>query len=94
MSEAPEIIYLQWTGEVGHEDNTWCSDEISEDDIEYIKKDIADGRLELLRECNNIMPTCPKCKGNLRTWSKIDENKTIRVGHADDCEIAEELGNG
>ena len=48
---------------------------------------------KLLRECNNIMPTCPKCKGNLRTWEKIDENKTIRIGHADNCELAKELGN-
>lgn len=53
----------------------------------------AASRLELLRECNNIMPTCPKCKGNLKTWSKIDENKTIRVGHNDGCKLAEELGD-
>ena len=56
-------------------------------------KNLAASRLELLRRCNNIMPTCPECKGNLRTWSKIDENKTIRVGHADDCELAKELGD-
>ena len=54
---------------------------------------LAASRLELLRECNNIMPACPKCKGNLRTWEKIDENKTIRIGHADNCELAKELGD-
>ena len=55
MTEAPEIIYLQWTGIVGHEDNTWCSDEISEDDVEYIKKALADKRLELLRKFDKEM---------------------------------------
>ena len=41
MSEAPEVIYLQWTGSEYDEDNTWCSDEINDDDIEYIKKALA-----------------------------------------------------
>ena len=48
---------------------------------------------ELLRECNSIMPACPKCKGNLKTWENLSENKTIRVGHADDCELAKELAD-
>ena len=60
----------------------------------YIKaRADADRCKELLRRCNNIMTTCPICKGNLRTWSKIDENQTIIVGHADDCELNKELGD-
>ena len=47
----------------------------------------------LLRECNNIMPACPKCNGNLKTWQNLMENKTIRVGHAEDCELAKELAD-
>ena len=48
---------------------------------------------KLLRRCNEIMPACPCCKGNLRTWHKIDENQTIRIGHADGCELAKKLGS-
>ncbi len=46
---------------------------------------------ELLRQCNVIMPTCPFCKGNLRTWHRIAYNESIRIGHTDGCELAMEL---
>lgn len=42
MSEAPEKIWLQWEGEY-HEETTWCVDQIEEDDVEYIRLDIAKG---------------------------------------------------
>ncbi len=47
----------------------------------------------LLRRCNDIMPACPECKGNLTTWHTISENRTIRVGHDADCELAAEVGD-
>ena len=56
-------------------------------------KDDADRRLELLRRCNEIMPACPICKGNLVTWSRLAYNETIRTGHTKDCELARELGD-
>jgi hypothetical protein len=34
---APERIFLQWTGSEHDEDNTWCADQIHDDDVEYIK---------------------------------------------------------
>ena len=37
--DAPEIIYLQWRGGEYEEDNTWCWDQINDDDIEYIRAD-------------------------------------------------------
>ena len=54
---------------------------------------LAAKRKELLRRCNEIMPTCPCCKGNLRTWERIAYNESKRIGHADDCELAKELGD-
>ena len=42
---------------------------------------------EFLRRCNSIMPVCPICKGNLKTWENLAENKTIRIGHVDGCEL-------
>ena len=45
----PDRIYLQWQREY-HEETTWCVDQIDDDDIEYIRVDIADRRLALLRE--------------------------------------------
>jgi len=50
MREAPETIYLQWTGPPGHEGITWCVDQINDDDVEYVKKAKADKRPELLME--------------------------------------------
>lgn len=49
--------------------------------------------VELLKQCNNIMPACPKCKGNLRTWERLAYNETTRVGHAEGCKLAKELGD-
>ncbi len=34
---APERIHLQWTGTPSTEENTWCEDQIHDDDVEYIK---------------------------------------------------------
>ena len=51
MRKAPEVIYLQWSDGENYEDNTWCQDQINDDDIEYIKKATATRRLELLRRC-------------------------------------------
>lgn len=38
-SEAPEWIWLQWV-EPGCEDNTWCEDQINDDDVGYIRADL------------------------------------------------------
>ena len=50
MREAPEVIYLQWSDGENYEDNTWCQDQINDDDVEYIKKATTDRWLELLRD--------------------------------------------
>ena len=38
MSDTPERIWLQWV-EPYHNENTFCEDQINEDDIEYIRAD-------------------------------------------------------
>ena len=37
MNEAPNTIYLQWTGSELDEDNTWCTDQINDDDVVYVR---------------------------------------------------------
>ena len=51
----------------------------------------ATNRKKFLIQCNNIMPVCPECGENLKTWENLAENKTIRVGHARGCKFDEEL---
>ena len=53
----------------------------------------AEKYLKLLRQCNNIMPTCPICKGNLKTWERLAYNESKIIGHADDCKLAKALDN-
>ena len=52
MSEAPELIYLQWIPEEARDNYedviTWCEDEINDDDIEYVKASTATRLRELL----------------------------------------------
>jgi hypothetical protein len=45
MTDAPEVIYLQWFGNVPYGESTWCEDQTDDDDVEYIKKEIADKQL-------------------------------------------------
>ena len=53
MTEAPEVIYLQWIPEkVWNEltdEVTWCVDQINDDDIEYIKKAESDRQAKAIR---------------------------------------------
>ena len=44
LSDAPKTIYLQWDGREG-DDATWCVDQINDDDIMYIRADIAQDAL-------------------------------------------------
>ena len=47
MSEAPKIIYLQWSDHPLAE-VTWCIDQAAQDedaDVEYVRKDIVDDLL-------------------------------------------------
>ena len=37
MNKAPELIYLQWAGTDC--ESTWCSDQINDEDIEYVRYD-------------------------------------------------------
>ena len=37
-----ETIYLQWGNHADWDSITWCADEIDDDDVEYIRKDIYD----------------------------------------------------
>ena len=47
MTDAPERIYLQWIPEGSPAANeiTWCIHEINDEDIKYIRTDIADKRI-------------------------------------------------
>jgi hypothetical protein len=54
MTDAPERIYLQWIPE-GHpaaeyDEITWCIHEINDEDIRYIRTDIADKRIAELNK--------------------------------------------
>ena len=51
MSEAPDVVYLQWIPEKTWYDDTvtWCEDQINDDDIEYVKVSTATRLRELLR---------------------------------------------
>ena len=52
MTDAPERIYLQWIPE-GHpaaDEITWCIHEINDEDIKYIRTDIADKRIAEYRK--------------------------------------------
>ena len=59
MSDAPDVIYLQWIPgypRVDADDEvTWCQDQINDDDIGYVREDIAASRLELLREAKDAI---------------------------------------
>ncbi len=48
-------------------------------------------RLELLKRCNETMPTCPVCKGSLRKWHRLAYNEVKIVGHTEDCKLAKEI---
>lgn len=82
MSEAPEIIYLQWIPEKTWYDDTvtWCEDSINDDDVEYIKASTATRRLGLLRRWDEYRKgrkrPCPFC---------------FEINHTGYCELAEEL---
>lgn len=57
MGTAPERIFLQWHGDANrweredadfspdHADVTWCADKVFEHDIEYIRADAAEARV-------------------------------------------------
>ena len=86
MREAPEVIYLQWADGESYDDNTWCQDQINDDDIEYVKVSTATRRLELLMDIDEKCAFCPCCMSH----------KISTVGekvHADGCELAKELEN-
>ena len=80
MNKAPELIYLQWAGTEC--ESTWCSDQINDEDIEYVKKDTAAKRLELLREIKVMLGYCPYC------WANFKEPC------ARGCKMGKELGDG
>ena len=92
MSEAPEIIYLQWIPEKTWYDDTvtWCEDEINDDDIEYIKASTATRLRGLLRRVEWI----PDVNGRTKfDWCPICE-QVRGLGHAADCELAKEISGG
>lgn len=49
MREPHERLWLQWEGD-GAGEVTWCQDAINEDDIEYVRADIAETELTATRE--------------------------------------------
>ena len=48
MKSAPETIYLQWQDYEG-EDVTWCVDKINETDVEYVRKDLYDDMVAMVK---------------------------------------------
>lgn len=90
MNDAPEVIYLQWSGGEHDEDNTWCVDQTNDDDVEYIKKATADRRGRLLERLNKerlqLGSSCWFCQAY--PWL---EHGKFEDSHATDCELAKEL---
>lgn len=64
MKEAPEKIYLQWVGTEFDDESTWCTDQINDEDIEYVKAVLADRRLELLRRTKRYLYHRDECAVN------------------------------
>lgn len=64
MSDTPERIYLQWFDEYGEsaDEVTWCEDQIQDDDVAYIRLDIAEASvreqtaktIEMIAERNGL----------------------------------------
>lgn len=110
MSELPEVIYLQWIPEKTWYDDTvtWCEDQINDDDVKYIRADVAEsadtGRLGLLREIEKKMANshirngfCVVCEGRLVADDENEIELTIlgySVGHDPECELAKGLSDG
>jgi hypothetical protein len=80
----PELIYLQWWGDVNLEEMselerldtggieaTWCADKIYEHDVEYVRKDLFDNVVE-------------KADALLQAISKA--NALIASGHPDEAQ--------
>ncbi len=97
MSDAPDVIYLQWIPGYPNkmaellefDEVTWCFDEVNEDDIGYVREDIADRRLALLRRTRDDARNhghCPSCCMEGTGFSLSDWKYQSYV-HADGCEL-------
>ena len=90
MSEAPELIYLQWIPKEAwdnYEDViTWCQDQINDDDIEYVKASTATRLRELLKRVKERADMAGDCLFCEMAWCD-------GYHHTNDCEVMEELGD-
>ena len=86
MREAPEKIWLQWFGVEHWGDSTWCQDETNDNDVGYVREDIADRLRGLLRRSESF----------LLWFIEMEDIETDHIEGLDILmeELEEELGDG
>jgi hypothetical protein len=93
MTEKPIAIPFPFSigGWIISDPDDWHSFKRINADLEFH----ADNRLVLLKRIEKKMVFCLECGGRLTNFGKAKELKGMgyEVGHTDDCELAEELGD-
>jgi len=81
---AHDTIFLQQVEEPLSEPSTWCSDQINDDDVEYIRRDIYEMRVKRQRECRAELLSVKKWNtAEEGVYKQVrEENQKLRAAQA------------
>ena len=80
VPESHETIWLQW-GDNGGDDDTWCADNINDEDVPYIRADLV---FALCDEMDRLVNALESGKSFAESW--IEEN-----GGIDGCDYQDRV---